>query len=406
VNGPNRTDRWRRLPATPRANWLGGSALACTGIAYTMVLAYWNEPLPRWSVVVPLALAVVLAGGWLLVSRATGALPDPAGPLPAPYSPDRSGAEPPPIPAKLPPLRRHASIIVSGFLSVWAPFFAVLGAMSAAFETMDDNPNAPELVFILLLALAMIIGLVGSFAGLGLLTRTIGPPSTVLRDDAGDGRVRAIRVRIGTAVLDHRPHGDRVPHQDVHDVYLALAPHGDGETSPAELRFGPMKGDSFTPHLAERHFWNSVHRITGEDAWLCWPRNWEHVHLSQRLRSRVMPAVLVTDSGDLVWGRTGEREWIPHLRDKQAPLRDTDPGRAVAPPPHLSRYDPRSTPKRLLVGVAAVLLAGLCAAGIITGWAAVAALVAVIPLTLWAPHRFPLYEGVGRAWSVTRVEED
>ncbi|MEU5402972.1 hypothetical protein ABZ348_27175 [Streptomyces sp. NPDC005963] len=373
-----------------------------------MVVLFWNEPAPRWSVLVPLGLAVVLAVAWVLASRAAGPTP---GPAPADTTADAARADttgqaPPPIPAKLPLVKRNAGATASRYLALWTPFFVALAAASVAPPLEENPPSAAVLTVVLLPGLTGALGLVLTYFCHDLIGRTVQAPFTQLRDDAAGGRVRAIRVRVDAAVADLRPHGSRSPSTDVHEHYLALTQH---ETDPGgkpreELRFGPMEGGD-VHETGRRHLWDSVPHAVGQDAWLCWPKNWEPIHHRYGLRNVVMPAALVTDSGHIVWGRTGSQEWVPHLRERRAPLQQTDPGRTVSPPPRPSRYDATQTPRQLLVLLPAALLAVLCLTGTLTGGAAAGA-VAAVPFLLVGPMFLPGYAGPGLAWMTIRDEED
>ncbi|MFE3021870.1 hypothetical protein [Streptomyces sp. NPDC059256] len=371
---------------------------------------FWNEPAPRWSVLVPLGLAVVFAVAWALVSHAADFVP---GPAPASSTPGTdthtARQDPPPIPAKLPLVKRNAGAAASRYLTLWTPFFAALAATSLTMSPEGDLPNSIEASIAPLAVLAGLLGLVLTYFMHDLIGRTVQAPFTQVRDDAARGKVRAIRVHVDAAVADLRPRGSRAPLKDVHEHYLALTPH---ETDPdgeprEELRFGHM--DDTTVHeTGLRHLWDSVPHAVGQDAWLCWPKNWEPIYDRhfQRGSWQVMPAVLVTDSGHLLWGRTGQHEWVPYLRERLAPLLQTDPGRTVAPPPRPSRYDGTRTPKQLLALLPAVLLAMLFLTGTLTGWALLTAVLAIIPIVLLGPGCFPRYAGPGHAWMTIREEED
>ncbi|MGW4030540.1 hypothetical protein ACWEFL_14665 [Streptomyces sp. NPDC004838] len=397
----------QRARSTDRANRLGGAALVSLGTAYLMAAVFWYEPAPRWSVLIPLGLAALLAAGWALVSRAAPPVPDPQGPLPVPAAPDTDS--PPPIPAELPFYNRQKGAAASTFLAIWAPFFTALAVLSIAHIPGTD-PDGPVVTALLLTGALGFLCLCAVIFWSEFLGRTVRPPYTRLGTDAAAGRVRAIRVRVDAAVSDLRPLGSRGRWNDVHGTYLALTPHEPGPdgTPGEELRFGPMQGMfSHRDEIARRHFMHSIPHLVGENAWLCWPKNWDAIHQSEyRMRTRVMPTVLVTDAGHIVWGRTGEHEWIPHLPERRAPLRQTDPGRTVAPAPRPSRYDPSKTPKLLLALAFAVLLTALCLTGTLTGWAAVT--VALV-LTVYIPYvsrRFAPYEGPGAAWWTVRDEEE
>lgn len=397
----------QRIRSTDRANRLGGAALVSLGISYLMVVVFWDEPSPRWSVLIPLVLAALLAVGWALTSRAAALVPDPKGPLPTPAGPDT--ADPPPIPAELPYFTRQAGAVASFFLSLWSPFFFALAGLSIA-HIPGVHPDGPG-VSLLLLAVALgFIYLFATSLWSELLGRPVQAPYTWLHTDAAAGRVRAIRVRVDAAVSDRRPHGSRIRGCDIHGNYLALTPHGTepDDTPSEELRFGPMEGMfAHRDEIALRHFSDSIPQVVGENAWLCWPKNWDTIHQGElRMRSRVMPTVLVTDAGHIVWGRTGEHEWIPRLRDRGAPLQQTDPARSVAPPPRLSSYDPSTTPKQLLALALVALVAALCLTGALTGWTTVAIAIAFVPLIPLASAWFTPYRGPGEAWWTIRDEEE
>ncbi|MFF0451652.1 hypothetical protein ACFYT4_35775 [Streptomyces sp. NPDC004609] len=156
---------------------------------------------------------------------------------------------------------------------------------------------------------------------------------------------------------------------------------------------------------AKRHFWDSVPSVIGQDAWLCWPATWEPITYLP-LRIDVMSAVLVTDRGHIVWGRTGERDWVPHLRDRRAPLRRTDPGRTVTTAPRPSRCDGARTHRRLLGVLVLVLLPVLTLTGAVSGRVAAIGVTVFALLHLWGIRRFPVYEGPGHAWMTIREDDE
>jgi hypothetical protein len=396
----------QRTRSTPRAHRLGAASLVSLGIAVLMVAVFWYEPPPRWSVLIPLGLAVLLAGGWAMASHAAERVPDPEN-LPA-DSPGTDLADPPPIPAELPFPKRQAGLVTCTYLVFWTPF-AVALAVTGISHVLGTGSEGPGIAALLLTIALGLLALFESQLWAELLGRTVHFPYTQLRFDAAAGRLRAIRVRVDTAVTDRRPYGSRVRGHDVHGTYLALTPHGGGPDGapPEELRFGPMEGMyANRDDIARRHFSDSVPLVTGENAWLCWPKNWEGIYDNPVVRSRVMPTVLVTDGGHIVWGRTGEHEWVPRLRGGSAPLGRTDPGRTVTPAPQLSRWDPSATPGLLLALVPGVALTVLCLTGTLTGWAAVGVAAAMAPYLLFVSAWSSAYEGPGEAWWTVRDEEE
>lgn len=56
--------------STPFARALGGAALLCAAVGMVLGIARYGAGTPRLDALIPLALAAVLAGGWVLAVRA------------------------------------------------------------------------------------------------------------------------------------------------------------------------------------------------------------------------------------------------------------------------------------------------------------------------------------------------
>ncbi|MFF0451651.1 hypothetical protein ACFYT4_35770 [Streptomyces sp. NPDC004609] len=173
-----------RTRATGLASGLGAGAYVSLGLACAAVIVFWGEAAPRWSVLVPLGLAVLCAGGWVLASRAAGLVPGPGGPLPVPAGPDTAGQDPPPIPAVLPGSKQGVGPVAALFLVVWTPFFSALAAASLLAPLGRDS-NSDDVA-----AVGNVAGLVGFFCLMVSLVvmfraeRFVLPPYSQLRSDA------------------------------------------------------------------------------------------------------------------------------------------------------------------------------------------------------------------------------
>ncbi|MGV9254619.1 hypothetical protein [Streptomyces sp. NPDC003697] len=343
-----------RHRSTPPAVGIGAATLLCAAVAVAAAIVRYPFDAPRydagaqrWDVLVPLALAAVLARGWVAAVKAAPAYDT----LPAVAA--RTG-----IPARLGPVRRDWGRIAATYLVVWAPYAVARSAYGTGGSRLG----------VALCAVTFVYGLVPSLYGIGLLTRQLEAPHRLLRKDAAAGRVLALRVRVGTPVRqDYRtPARKGTGKVDTHTTYaIDLVP----DTGPAgRVRFGPMQGANFRTN-GERHLAHAAARLGGHTGWLCWPTLWKEIAATDRRRT--VPAALVTDSGHVVWGETYEEDWGPWLRGGDVPLQATEAAARARPLARPSRYTPGVHSRALVLLLVAALVAAPALLGVGPGVVAV-----------------------------------
>ncbi|WP_406332289.1 hypothetical protein [Streptomyces sp. NBC_00203] len=316
--------------STPFARALGGAALVCAAVGMVLGVARYAAGTPRLDALVPLGLAAVLAGGWVLAVRAA-----------PPVEVLVAAGAPAGVPAALGPIRRDWGYVAGAYLLMWAPY----AAARVAYGT--DYGKSGSLAASALCALTLLYAVVGSLYGIGLLGRQLGAAQRLLREDAAAGRVHAVRVRNAGAVQENyrSPARTGVGKTDVSvSRWLELEADGAGDARPARLR--AMEGVNFKIATGEKHLSQAASQLAGHEGWLCWHTRWKEIAATDR--RMILPAAFVTDSGHVVWGCMYEEDWRPWLRGEAAGAGDTEPGlaavhstepgRAAVPAPRPSRF--------------------------------------------------------------------
>lgn len=339
-----------RKRSTLLAKILGGAALACLAGGLGMTIVRYDAEAPRLDVLVPLALAAMLVGGWVLAVRA--APPVERIPLPSTH---REG-----IPTTLGAVRRDWGYIAAVYLTIWAPYAAARAAAGTGGSVIGSAWCGITLLF----AVAM------SLYAIGLLKTQLGAAQRMLMEDAAAGSVHAVRVRFGTAVRqDYRaPAGTGVGDITTTNSYwVDLLPEGDfggdtgGDTGgdpggQRVVRLQPMySGDNFRVMIGDKHLSYAAAQLSGHSGWLCWPRRWKDIAATDKTRG--VSAAFVSDTGHVVWGRTGQQDCEHWLRGGAAPVCETGSGPAAEPLPHPSRFLPKAHTRALLIAAAAALTA-------------------------------------------------
>ncbi|MEW2402691.1 hypothetical protein [Streptomyces sp. NPDC046862] len=326
-----------RHRSTRFATTLGGAALVCSAVAWGAAVVRYDADAPRLDILVPLALAALLAGGWLLAVRAA----PPVEPLPV--APARDG-----IPGKLGTIRRDWGYIGAAYVTAWAPFAAARAAYG----------EGGSLVGSAYCGLTLLFGVVVSLYAIGLLTDQLGAGQRMLKEDAASGGVHAVRVRFGTAVREEyrRPTGTGVGSIiTTSSYYVDLLPEGDTDRQQAIRLQSMYAGDNFRIPTGEKHLSYAAAQLSGHSGWLCWPTRWKDIAGTDKQRS--VSAAFVTDTGRVVWGQTAEQDWEPWLRGAAAPVCRTDSAVAAEPLARPSRFRPKVHTRTLLIAAIAALTA-------------------------------------------------
>ncbi len=323
--------------STPLATTLGAAAVLSTAAAWGAACIRYDASAPRLDVLVPLALAAVFAGGWLLASRAA----PPVEPLPATAPPRER------IPGKLGAVRRDWGFFAASCLTIWAPYVAARTAYGDGGSALGSAYCAITLLF----------GAVLSLYAISLLKSQLGPAQRMLRKDAAAGSVHAVRVRFGTPVQD----------ADSSSYYVELVLDVDARRRPT-VRLQAMPGYNFREAVGAKHLTHAAARLVGHGGWLCWPSRWRYVALLDK--QRTVSAAFVSDSGHVVWGVTPEEDYAKYLRGDaaRAPLCETDTALAVEPLPQPSRYFPKAHASSLRVAAVGALLAVPFLLGVVPYW--------------------------------------
>lgn len=324
-----------RHRSTPLATTLGGAALVCLAGGFGATVVRYDADTPRLDILVPLALAALFVGGWVLAVRAAPPVERLA------PSPARDG-----IPSTLRAIRRDWGHVAAAYLTIWAPY----AAARAAFGTGGSVVGSAFCALTLLFAVVM------SLYATGLLTTQLGAAQRMLREDAVSGSVHAVRVRFGPAVREdyRRPTGTGVGSiTTTSSYYVDLLSEGDSDGQKA-IRLRSMDaGANFRIPIGEKHLSYAAAQLSGHSGWLCWPKRWKDIAGTDKQRQ--VSAAFVADTGHVVWGRTAERDWEPWLRGEAAPVRETDSGLAAEPLPHPSRFRPEAHTATLLIAAVAAL---------------------------------------------------
>ncbi|MGA5896873.1 hypothetical protein [Streptomyces venetus] len=326
-----------RHRSTPVTTTLGGAALVCTAGALGAAVVRYDADAPRLDVLMPLALAALLAGGWLVAVRSAPPverLPD---------SPARQG-----IPGTLGAIRRDWGYIAAAYLTAWAPYAAARAAYGKGGSVVGSAYCGLTLLF----------GVVVSLYAIGLLTGQLGAAQRMLAEDAASGSVHAVRVRFGTAVREEyrRPTGTGVGRiLTTSSYYVDLVPDGGPDGQGAVQLKSMYAGDNFRIPIGEKHLSYAAAQLSGHSGWLCWPTRWKDIAGTDKQRE--VSAAFVADTGHVVWGQMAEQDWEPWLRGEAAPVRETDSGLTAEPLPHPSRFRPKVHTRTLLITVAAALTA-------------------------------------------------
>ncbi|WP_327317979.1 hypothetical protein [Streptomyces sp. NBC_01235] len=325
-----------RHRSTPLATALGGAALLFTAVAWGSAVVRYDAVAPRLDILVPLALAALLAVGWLLAVRAA----PPVEQLPAAAA--REG-----IPATLGTVRRDWGHVGAAYLTVWAPFAAARAAYGEGGSVFGSAYCGLTLFF----------GVVMSLYATGLLTDQLGAAQRMLKEDAAAGSVHAVRVRFGTPVREEyrRPTGMGVGSvMTTSSYYVDLLPEGGADGQDA-IRLKSMSGDNFRIPIGEKHLSHAAAQLSGHTGWLCWPTRWKDIAGTDKQRR--LSAAFVADTGHVVWGLMAQQDWESWLRDDAAPVRETDTGLAVEPLPRPSRFRSKVHARTLLIAAVAALTA-------------------------------------------------
>jgi hypothetical protein len=326
-----------RHRSTLLSSSLGGAALLSVAVACGAAVARYDTEAPRIDILVPLGLAAVFTGGWLVAVRAAA----PVERLPAVGV--RDG-----IAGTLAAVRRDWGLIATVYLTLWAPYAAARTAYSKGGSTFG----------ILCCVLTLGIAIVLSPYAIGLLTNQLGAAQRMLAQDAAGGRVHAVRVRFGTPVRKEyrRPAGTGVGKIVTTMTYYAeLLPEGGAGVQRTIPLHAMYTGDNFRIPLGGKHLSHAAAQLPGHTGWLCWPTRWKEIGATDKHHQ--VPAAFVADTGHVVWGHTVEEDWEFWLRGGNAPVRETDPGRAAEPLPRPSRFRPKAHVRPLTVAAVAAATA-------------------------------------------------